>query len=95
MVGSQSQVEHDEAIDDELALQLQDYENSVENEPHRSKQPLEESDDSDDDDYAIKGILGIVLMKLSNYLSEHIVEEEIIDGSGSEQGTQQSIQDEQ
>lgn len=95
VVGSQSQAEHDEAIDEEHALQPQDHENSVENEPHRSEQPLEESDDSDDDDFAIKGILGIVLMQLSKYLSERITEEQNLDDSGSEQGTQQSIQDEQ
>lgn len=45
-------------------------ETRVVNEPHHSEQPLEESDDLDDDEFAIKGILAILLMQLSKYFSE-------------------------
>ena len=56
MLGSQPQADQDEVMDEEIALQLPDQENSFENELRRFEQPLEESDDSDDDDLDIKGI---------------------------------------
>lgn len=90
----QSPADQNEEIDNELALEPQDQEDSVENEPHRSEQPLEENDDLEDDgcDNNIISILVALLIQLSEHSSARIAEERNLNGSGSEQGTRQSIQ---